>query len=252
MATLRLPVELVSPMAMVDWLWILHPVLAVVLIYPLTGIVMRLAMQTRSRRLKTAKQPTTVGRDHSDLGRWLAAAVVGLVIVALTVVIATHAPLDQFQGGFRRACTLLLVLSGTLLRVGALWIAKAPGLRLAFALITWAGVLGLGAQPEVWRLSDDPLSPAFWQSHYWSGVAVVGLMLFSLGARPEILRDLRLRRLHVTANLLAALLFVVQGVTGTRDLLEIPLSWQKPTIYACNVETRSCPPFALLPPASQP
>ena len=69
-------------------------------------------------------------------------------------------------------------------------------------------------------------------------------MLFSLGSRPEILRDLRLRRLHVTANVLAALLFVVQGITGTRDLLEIPLSWQKPTIYACNFELRTCPPPA--------
>ena len=234
MATLRLSVGLVSPMALVDWIWIVHPVLAVVLIYPLTGIVIRLAMQTRSRRLKTAKPPPTVGRDHSDLGRWLAAGVVGVVIVALIVAIATHAPLDQFQGGFQRACTLLLVLVGTLLSVWALWIAKAPGLRLAFALITWAGVLGLGAQPEVWRLSDNPFLSGFWQSHYWSGVAVVGLMLFSLAARPEILRDLRLRRLHVTANVLAALLFVAQGITGTRDLLEIPLSWQKPTIYGCN------------------
>ena len=243
-ATLRLSVRLVSPMTMVDWLWILHPALAVVLIYPLTGIVMRLAMQTRSRRLKTAKLPPTVGRDHSDLGRWLAAGVVGVVIVALIVAIATHAPLDQFQGGFHRAFTLLLVLIGTLLSLWALWIAKAAGLRLAFALITWAGVLGLGAQPEVWRLSDDPFSTGFWQSHYWSGVAVVGLMLFSLGSRPEILRNLRLRRLHVTANVLAALLFVVQGITGTRDLLEIPLSWQKPTIYACNFELRTCPPQA--------
>ncbi len=48
-------------MAMVDWLWILHPVLAVVLIYPLTGVVIRLAMQTRSRRLKTAKPPPDRG-----------------------------------------------------------------------------------------------------------------------------------------------------------------------------------------------
>ena len=95
-------------------------------------------------------------------------------------------------------------------------------------------MLTLGAQPEVWRLSDDPLSPAFWQSHYWAGVAVTGLMLFSLAARPEILRDLRLRRLHVTASVLAALLFVMQGITGTRDLLEIPLSWQKPAVYACD------------------
>ena len=241
MATLRLFVGLVSPMALVDWLWIVHPVMAVVLIYPLIGIVIRLAMQTRSRRLKTSKPPPTVGRDHSDLGRWLAAAVVGLVIVALIVVIATHGPLDQFQGGFRRAGTLLLVLIGTLLSLGALWRAKAPGLRLAFALITWAGVLGLGAQPEVWRLSDDPFSPAFWQSHYWSGVAVTGLMLLSLSARREITRDLRVRRLHVTASILAAVLFLMQGVTGTRDLLEIPLSWQKPAVYRCDFVLQTCP-----------
>jgi len=126
----------------------------------------------------------------------------------------------------------------------ALWRVKAKGYRLVFALLTWAGVLGLGAQPEVWRLSDNPLSPAFWQSHYWAGVAAVGLMLFSLASRPEILKELRWRRLHLGSSILGAVLFVVLGITGTRDLLEIPLAWQKPTIYACDAEKRVCPPFA--------
>ena len=135
----------------------------------------------------------------------------------------------------------MLVLLGTLMSLVALWRSRAPGLRLAFSLITWLGVLTLGAQPEVWRLSDNPWTPAFWQSHYWAGVGVTGLMLFSLGARPEILRDLRLRRLHVTASVLATLLFVMQGITGTRDLLEIPLSWQKPAVYGCDFVLRSCP-----------
>ena len=106
------------------------------------------------------------------------------------------------------------------------------------------GVLSLGAQPEVWRLSDNPLTSAFWQSHYWAGVGVTGLMLFSLGAQPEIVRDLRLRRLHITASVLAAVLFALQGLTGTRDLLEIPLSWQKPAIYACDFQARTCPTAA--------
>ena len=70
-------------MTSVDWLGILHPVLAVVIVYPLIGIVVRLAMQTRARRLKTLKCPPTVGREHSDLGRWLSASVVLLVLVAL-------------------------------------------------------------------------------------------------------------------------------------------------------------------------
>ena len=228
-------------MAGVDWLWILHPFLAVVLVYPLVGVVVRLAIQTRARRLQNQKLPVTVGRDHSDLGRWLAAAVVLLVLVALSVVIGTKAPLVQFEGGLARAIQLLLVLFGTIVSLLALWRCTRPGLRLAFSLITWAGVLGLGAQPEVWRLSDNPFTPAFWQSHYWAGVGVTGLMLFSLGARAEILRDIRVRRLHVTANVLAALLFLTQGLTGTRDLLEIPLSWQKSTIYRCDFNAKTCP-----------
>jgi hypothetical protein len=117
--------------------------------------------------------------------------------------------------------------------------------RLSFALLTWIGVLGLGGQPEVWRLSDDPFSAAFWQSHYWSGVAVVGLMLLSLAARPEILRDLRWRRIHIGANVLAALLFVVQGITGSRDLLEIPLRWQQPILGTCDWALKQCPAAAL-------
>lgn len=227
-------------MAGVDWLWILHPFLAVVLVYPLVGVVVRLAVQTRARRLKNQKLPVTVGRDHSDLGRWLAAAVVLLVLIALSVVIGTKAPLAQFEGGLARAIQLLLVLFGTIVSLLTLWRCTRPGLRLAFSLITWAGVLGLGAQPEVWRLSDNPFTPAFWQSHYWAGVGVTGLMLFSLGARAEILRDIRIRRLHVTANVLAALLFLTQGLTGTRDLLEIPLSWQKSRIYRCDFNAKTC------------
>ena len=228
-------------MTTTDWLWVLHPALAVVLIYPLIGMVVRLAWQTRQRRVAKVKHPPVVGQDHSDLGRWLAAGVVFLVLIALTVVIATKAPLFDFSGGANRAIQLIIVLLGTGASLIALWRSKAAALRLSFSLITWIGVLTLGAQPEVWRLSDDPLSLAFWQSHYWAGVAVTGLMLFSLAARPEIFRDLRLRRLHVTASVLAALLFVMQGITGTRDLLEIPLSWQKPALYACDFDLQRCP-----------
>ena len=54
-----------------------------------------------------------VGRDHSDLGRWLAAGVVLLVLIALTVVIATKSPPTDFSGGAGRAIQLLIVLLGT-------------------------------------------------------------------------------------------------------------------------------------------
>jgi hypothetical protein len=66
-------------------------------------------------------------------------------------------------------------------------------------------------------------------------------MLFSLAARPEILRQLRWRRLHIAANSLAALIFLSQAITGSRDLLEIPLSWQASVIGSCDWATRTCP-----------
>ena len=97
-------------METIDWLWILHPTLAVVLIYPLIGVVVRLGIQTKARRVDGAKLPPTTGRDHADLGRWLSAGVVAISLVALTVVIATDAPPSQFPGGAARACQLLLVL----------------------------------------------------------------------------------------------------------------------------------------------
>ncbi|MFM7170968.1 MAG: DUF4079 domain-containing protein [Cyanobium sp.] len=225
-----------------DWLWILHPALAVAVVYPLVGIVARLGLQTRERRVDGAKLPPTTGRDHSDLGRWLALAVVISVMLALTVVISTAAPWAEFRGGAGRATQLVLLLVGTAAALAALLWAHAKALRLAFALITWLGVLTLGAQPEVFRRSDNPLQADFWSSHYWSGVAVVGLMLFSLGARPEILRAPRWRRVHLITSVLAAVLFLVQAISGTRDLLEIPLHWQKPALAGCDWVAKVCPP----------
>ena len=109
------------------------------------------------------------------------------------------------------------------------------------------GVLALGGQPEVWRLSDDPFSTAFWQSHYWGGAGLTGLLLFSLAAQPEIRRNLRWRLLHVSANALATLLFLAQVISGSRDLLEIPLSWQKPAIQSCDYSAQVCPSPAPVP-----
>lgn len=232
-------------MTAVDWLWLIHPALAVVLIYPLLGVVLRLAWQTRERRLQRSRLPPSTGTEHADLGRWLAAGVVLIELVAIAVVILTKEP---SQLDLRRGFLLALALAAALAALAALWRARRPALRACFALLCLAGVVVLGLQPEVWRLSDNPLTPAFWQSHFWGGMGLTGLMLFSVAARPEILRQPRMRRLHVSANALAALIFVAQGISGPRDLLEIPLSWQKPAIFACDFEQRLCPPPQPPPP----
>ncbi len=233
-------------MTPIDWLSLLHPVLAILFVYPVVGATIRLGILARERRLKIHPQPPTVGVEHADHGRWVTGGIVVTVLIALLYsFIARFIEAEPpFAGGVQRLALLLLVSAGTFASLLALWRVKQHSLRASFALLTWAGLLGLGSQPEIWRLSDNPFSGAFWSSHYWSGVLLTGLMLFSLAAKPEIFRSLRMRRLHVSLNLLVAVLLAVQAITGSRDLLEIPLSWQKPVIYSCDVEQRVCPPPA--------
>ena len=220
----------------------------VVLVYPLLGVVLFLARRTRLRRLGQQRLPASSGPDHTAFGRALAASVVAVTLLALLVVIGTKAPLGAFAGGPGRLALLLLVALGTAVSLLSLLQVRRPPYRAVFALLCWSGLLGLGSQPEVWRVSDNPLAAGFWQSHYWGGAGLNGLLLLFLAARPEIQRQLRWRRLHATAGLLAGLLFLAQAVSGSRDLLEIPLSWQKPTIYACDPLRRTCPPLLPAPP----
>jgi hypothetical protein len=234
-------------MTTTDWLWILHPALMVTIAYPLLGVVLHLARRTRQRRLGRSRLPAGSGAEHSELGQALTAAVLAIVLVALMVVITTKVPLASFEGGAGRLALLSLVTLGTLVALVALLRVRRAAYRAAFALLCWIGVLALGGQPEVWRLSDDPFSTAFWQSHYWGGAGLTGLLLFSLAAQPEIRRNLRWRLLHVSANALATLLFLAQAISGSRDLLEIPLSWQKPAIQSCDYSAQVCPSPAPVP-----
>lgn len=168
-------------MQTVGWLWLIHPALAVMVVYPLLGMVLRLARQTRDRRVLHSKLSPTVGRDHADLGQWLTAAVVGVVLIAETVVIATSKPLVAFEGGTGRLVQLLLVLVGSVIAFAALWRVRKPLYRTSFALLTWFGMIGLGLQPEVFRRSDNPLDPVFWQSHFWGGIGRDGPLSVTVG-----------------------------------------------------------------------
>ena len=68
-------------------------------------------------------------------------------------------------------------------------------------------------------------------------------MVFSLAITEDIYKDRsnRWRYTHIILNCFALLLFAGQGMTGARDLLEIPLSWQKPYIYRCDFTNLICP-----------
>ena len=195
----------------IDWFALLHPVLVILFVYPVVGATIRLGILARERRLKIHPQPPTVGVEHADHGRWVTGGMVVAVLVALIYSFTSKfiSPEPPFAGGVQRLALLLLVSAGIFASLLALWRVKSTTLRASFALLTWAGLLGLGSQPEIWRLSDNPFEGSFWASHYWSGVLLTGLMLFSMSAKPEIFRSLKMRRLHVSVNILVAVLLAV-------------------------------------------
>ncbi|MCX5939621.1 MAG: DUF4079 domain-containing protein [Cyanobium sp. LacPavin_0818_WC50_MAG_67_9] len=204
-------------MTAIDWFGLLHPVLVILFVYPVVGATIRLGILVRERRLGITQQLPAVSQEHSAHGRWLTAGVVVSVLIAFA-----YSFLSKVADPARLAW-LVTVTLGTLIALLALLRVQRAALRCSFALLTWAGLLGLGSQPEIWRLSDNPFTGAFWSSHYWSGVLLTGLLLFTLAARPEISRQLRWRRLHVAATILVMVLLAVQAITGSRDLLEIPV-----------------------------
>ena len=71
-----------------DLVSLIHPAIAIILVFPIIGIVTSYAWQTRQRRLtiqdsKKSKIPPVVGREHVKLGRWLTGSVVGVNLIGL-------------------------------------------------------------------------------------------------------------------------------------------------------------------------
>ncbi|KEF41140.1 MAG: membrane protein [Cyanobium sp. CACIAM 14] len=202
------------------WFALLHPVLMILFVYPVVGATIRLGTLARERRLEINPLPPTVGVEHAEHGRWVATGTVVAVLIAMAATYAMGE--DPGMGG--PSVALLLAGIGCLLSCLALWRAQAAWLRTAFALICWLGLLTLGSQPALWHLGRSPFDGAAWGSHYWSGVLLCGLLLFAMAAAPEILRSPVMRRLHVGAAFLTALLLAVQAISGSRDLLGMALA----------------------------
>ena len=67
---------------------LIHPAIAIIFVFPIIGMVVNYAWQTRQRRLKAAdgtkgKIPANVGSEHLKLGQWLSNSVVGLVLLGI-------------------------------------------------------------------------------------------------------------------------------------------------------------------------
>jgi len=231
-------------MELKDVLSLLHPAIAVVFVYPLIGIVVNRALQTRQRRLETkagekSKVPASAGQEHVKLGRWLSGSVVSIALLGLAFPIFSKMLEKQVWAKEpMRAAFVVAIFLATAVSLAILYNARPKLWRATFATLTSMGLILLGCQPEIFRRTDE-----WYASHYYLGVTAALLMIISLTTVQEIYQDRtnRWRNAHIILNSFAVLLFIGQGLTGTRDLLEIPLSWQESYVYKCDFAKRICP-----------
>lgn len=224
-----------------DIFGLLHPAIAVTLIFPILGMVANMAWQTRQRRLKIASGgkssiPPIVNREHVKLGHWLTAGVVGLTLIALAYSIIFKGKLFEQERFSIIFITLMFV--STIGAVASLYKAQSYMWRCILATLSSAGLIILGCQEGIYRRTWE-----WYVSHYYSGIAVSILMIMALTIAPKIYEDRsnRWRKFHVLLNCLALFLFLAQGVTGARDLLEIPLNWQLKYLEKCDFTQQVCP-----------
>ena len=206
-----------------DLFSLVHPALVVIFVFPMVGIVTNYAWQTRQRRLAVkqgkSKIPPIVGREHVKVGRWLAASVVvvSLIALAYSIIYKSFIKKGLWTKNNPQAILILLMFIATIASLVLLLRAKPKLWRGVFATLTGMGIIIIGEQEGVWRLADE----WYWSHHYY-GITVSLLMILSIAIVDDIYRSLAMRNLHIILNCLALLLFIGQGVTGARDLLEIP------------------------------
>ncbi|MFN6487807.1 MULTISPECIES: DUF4079 domain-containing protein [unclassified Nostoc] len=229
-----------------DVILLLHPAIAVLVVFPLIGIIVNRALQVRQRRLQTlatgkSKIPPTVGQEHTQLGRWLTGAVVSIVLIAFANDIFGNILENQvwMKAPFQVVFIGLLFMAA-IASLYLLYQAKEKKWRGIFATLTGIALVVLGCQDGIYRKTEQ-----WYISHYYYGLTAALLMLFSLSILPDIYKDKtnRWRRVHIIVSSLALLLFIGQGITGTRSLLEVPLTWQEPYInmlYEQKCDTKSC------------
>jgi MFS family permease len=229
-----------------DTILLLHPFIAVTVVFPLIGMVVNRALQTRQRRLqvstgaKSAISPSA-GPEHARLGRWLTGAVVGIVLLAFANDVFGNI-IDKkvwAQSPFQ-VILISLIFIVAIASLTALYRAKTRLWRSVFAILTSLALIIIGSQDGVYRKTEQ-----WYISHYYYGITAAIITIFSLAIVKEIYQDRtnRWRTIHIILNSFALLLFVGQAFTGTQSLLEVPLAWQKPYVeklYEQQCDKKPC------------
>jgi len=239
-------------MELTDLLRLGHPAIAVTVIFPIIGMVLNMAWQTRQRRLQSkegvkSKITPSVGMEHVKLGKVLSGAVVGICLLGmLHPTVKYIIKNDLVNKDLTQVLILALLFVVTISSLVFLYIARERLWLGIFATLTGMGVILIGFQDNIFR--REGFGAIFrrdneWMtSHFHYGITATMLMIFSLAIIQDIYQDRqnRWRTVHIVLNSIATLFFIAQGMTGARDLLEIPLSWQEPFIYSCDFANKVC------------
>ncbi len=236
-------------MDIADLVTLIHPAITVAIVFPLIGIVVNRAWNTRQRRLQTtiegkSKIPLVVGQEHVQLGRWLAISVVGVTLIGLAVPIFNHILEKQVSStNLEQVVFIILMFAAAIASLFFLYKVNTPLWRGVFATLTGMALVVLGLQEGVYRRDSE-----WYLSHFYFGMIAAMLMIFSVAIIQDIYQDRsnRWRYVHIILNSIALLLFIAQAMTGTRDLLDIPPNWQKPYVYKCDFANKTC--FTPAPP----
>lgn len=179
---------------------LLHPTIAIGIVFPLIGIALNRSWLARQRRLQSAsgvksKIPPTVGSQHLAIGYWLTGAVVGVALLGMGFPIVSkmiaHDSLTKEP--FRVGLVALLFLS-TIASMVFLYRATSKLWRGTFATLAGMGLIVIGSQPEIYRKDSEWLF-----SHYYYGIASALLMIFSVAIVQDIYQDRqnRWRKVHI-------------------------------------------------------
>ena len=190
------------------WMGLLHPVLMILFVYPVVGATIRLGILAREKRLNLNPIADTVPVEHAQHGAWVTGGVLVSVLIGLGYSLWGSHPLG-----------LMVTGSAVMFSFGRLLATRMVWQRFLWASASAAGLLLLGLQPAVERFSDVPWSPLFWQSHFWMGLLLTTLLLNSTSLQPLIGHSTCARRIHISSNLLVALLLAMQAISGTRNLV---------------------------------
>lgn len=129
-----------------DLIALIHPAIAVTVVFPLIGMVVNFAWQTRQRRLQTtgdgkSKIPPVVGREHVNLGRWLTGAVVGVTLIALFYSITFKSIIEKqlWSKNPSQVIFIALMFAATISSLVFLYRARETHWRGIFATLTGIG-----------------------------------------------------------------------------------------------------------------